>query len=477
MEADVKVDIQGVSEEGTETILSGRAGNAQPESGHRATVLVVDDEEVGREIVESILASDYQVLTAGSCAEAELVMQASRPDAAILDYELPDGNALDLLPRLRTIDDELPVVVLTAHASIDLAVEAMRQGAEHFFTKPAEMQPLRRVVERCLEHRQHKRRDRARLSTKTPIDPFRGTSKAIRRLAQRAKRVANADPPVLLSGETGCGKGVLARWLHHHGPRHREPFVELNCAGLRPEFLESELFGYCKGAFTGAEDDKLGLLQVADRGTLFLDEIGDMELSIQAKLLKVLEEQSFRRLGGVRDHAVDLRLLAATHHQLAEQVNQGSFRSDLYFRVNTLILEIPPLRQRSEDIQILAEDILRSLGRQIGRPVPVLTASAVRALVGYGWPGNIRELRNVLERAVLLREGETLEASDLHFEGHLQEKSEISDLTLEQVEERHLRQVLKQTDGSATQAIRILDIPRSTFYKKLKKYGIDPRRV
>jgi DNA-binding NtrC family response regulator len=446
-------------------------------AGIRAAVLVVDDDAVGRQVVQAMLDSVYRVSTATSCAEAERVMLTARPDAVVLDYELPDGNALDLLPRLQAVDPDLPVVVLTAHGSINLAVEAMRRGADHFFTKPAEMQALRTVLERCLENRRQQRRERARESQKPPVDPFRGTSEAIRDLAQRARRVAASDRPVLLTGETGCGKGVLARWLHRQGPRGDEPFVELNCAGLRPEFLESELFGHRKGAFTGADDDKVGLLQVADHGTLFLDEIGDMEPQIQAKLLKVLEEQTFRRLGGVGDHVVDVRLLAATHWQLAQKVKQGSFRSDLYFRINTLTLEIPPLRQRPEDVSILAEHFLESLGRELGRPAPALSPAAREALVRYRWPGNIRELRNVLERAVLFGEGGILEAGDLHFEGSLRDESGIVSLSMEEVEKLHIHRVLQSQGGSVTQAVRVLDIPRSSFYKKLKKYGIDPQQV
>ncbi|MEE8523610.1 MAG: sigma-54 dependent transcriptional regulator [Thermoanaerobaculia bacterium] len=449
----------------------------EAQGGSRASVLVVDDDPVGLEIVQAMLAPLYRVSTAASCAEAEQAMLAVRPDAVVLDYELPDGNALDLLPRLQKLDPDLPVVVLTAHGSIDLAVEAMRRGADHFFTKPAETRALRTVLRRCLDNRRQQRRERARQSQTAPIDPFRGTSEAIRGLARQARRFGGADLPVLLIGETGCGKGVLARWLHHHGPRASEPFVELNCAGLRSEFLESELFGHRKGAFTGAAVDKPGLLQVADHGTLFLDEIGDMEVPIQAKLLKVLEEQTFRRLGGVRDHAVDLRLLAATHHLLGERVRQGKFRRDLYFRINTLKLEIPPLRRRSEDVPSLAEHFLRSLGREVGRPDLALSPDAMRALVEYRWPGNIRELRNVLERAVLLGEAETLEPGDLHFEGHLREESGIVSLSMDEVERLHICRVLQNEGGSVTQAVRILDIPRSSFYKKLKKYGIDPRQV
>ncbi len=450
----------------------GNTGSAGPQ----AKVLVVEDDPVQRQFVEVILDSHFQVTTAASCAEAERAMLATHPDAAVLDYELPDGTALDLLTRLQAIDSELPVIVLTAHGSIDLAVEAMQNGADHFFTKPVRDKALHTVISRCLDSRRRQRRERARDSQSTPVDPFRGKSEAIQSLARRALRVAGSDRPVLLAGETGCGKGVLARWIHRHCPRADEAFVELNCAGLRPEFLESELFGHRKGAFTGAAEDKPGLLQVADRGTLFLDEIGDMELSIQAKLLKVLEEQRFRRLGGVRDHAVDVRLLAATHHRLEKLVREGSFRRDLYFRINTLVLEIPPLRQRRQDVPMLAEYLLEGLGREVGRGAMEFSPEALKALVQHHWPGNIRELRNVLERAVLLGDSQTITAGDLHFEASLSDESGILHLSMEEMEKLHLARVLESEGGSVTRAIEILDIPRSSFYKKIKKYGIDTGR-
>ena len=264
-------------------------------------ILVVDDEEGARFGVRSFLETHgYEVEEADSCAKAEESFRQAVPDAAIVDYLLPDGNALDLLPRLRGIGPEVPVLILTAYGSIELAVRAIKDGADQFLTKPVELKALLVMLQRIIENQRIRRRQLAGRSRRSPgsIDPFRGTSAAIRRLKEEARKMLASESPILIEGETGAGKGVLAAWLHHNGPRSEEPFVDLNCAGLKREFLESELFGHEKGAFTDASSKKLGLLEVAHRGTIFLDEIGDMSLAVQAKILKVLEEKRFRRLGG-----------------------------------------------------------------------------------------------------------------------------------------------------------------------------------
>ncbi|MCP4654030.1 MAG: response regulator [bacterium] len=380
---------------------------------------MVDDEPVDLRVCSTIVsARGYEVLEAASCAEAERRCRAKRPHAAILDYQLGDGDALALMTRLREVDATLPIVILTAHGSIELAVEAMRQGADHLLTKPVKPEDLTVVLDRSLTEGQNRRRRRAYDTNRERYrpDPFEGKSASIRRLVKTARKVCASEGAVLLLGETGSGKGVLAHWLHNNGPRSAEPFVELNCAGLKPEFLESELFGYKKGAFTGAVDSKPGLLEIADRGTLFLDEIGDMDLTIQAKLLKVLEEQTFHRLGGVSDRRVDVRLVAATHRDLAAMVKAEEFRADLYFRIYTLRLVIPPLRRRREDIPGLVRQLLVPVSRKLSRPAPQITPQAVEALARYSWPGNVRELRHVLERAMILNEGGALDVGDFELE-------------------------------------------------------------
>lgn len=444
----------------------------------RSTILFVDDDLIDRQILRRRLAPRFRLAEAETCAAARQQFDSIRPDAAVLDYNLPDGDALTLLGHLRESDPELPAVLLTGHGSIELAVEAMRHGADHFLTKPADPDALATILDRCISGRRRQRRERAREARRESNrpNPFRGVSEAVSDLAERARKVATAaGRPVLLVGETGSGKGLLARWLHDHSPRAEEPFVELNCAGLKPELLENELFGHEKGAFTGADGSKQGLLEIADHGTLFLDEIADMELGVQAKLLKVLEEQTFRQLGGLKDRRVDVRLFAATQQPLMRLVQAKLFRRDLYFRLNTLTLEIPPLRERWEDVPYLAAYFLERLGREVGRPDLEISAEAVAALGRHRWSGNIRELRNVLERAVLLGEGDTLTPADLHFEslraGGPQGKDTAS-ITLSELERLHILDVLDRQRGSVARAAKALGISRSTLYEKIKKYGI-----
>ena len=317
----------------------------------RNRILIVDDDAAIRFGLRDFLETrGYRVEEAATALAAEQAFRAAPPDAVISDYRLPDGDALQLLPRLRAMNDQVPVILLTGHGSVELAVQAMKEGAEHFLTKPVTLPALLVVLERSLEHQRNRQQQLARKARqeRRAVDPFLGSSTAIRTLAEEARRVAGAERPVYLRGETGTGKGVLARWLHAHGPRADEAFVDLNCAGLPRELVESELFGHERGAFTGAVQSKVGLLDLAHRGTLFLDEIGDMEPALQPKFLKVLEEQRFRRVGDVRDRQVDLQLIAATHQDLAARVTGGQFRGDLYFRISTLPLAVPALRERVE---------------------------------------------------------------------------------------------------------------------------------
>ena len=383
-------------------------------------ILIVDDEPGIRFGVRDFLESEgLEVEEADTIASAERVVRDWHPDAVVLDHMLPDGTALDLLPRLREIDATLPVVVLTGHATIDLAVRAVKEGADQFLAKPVELPALLVMVQRLLESQREKRRQiagRAR-QAREAVDPFTGTSAAIRALAEQARRIVATSSPILIEGETGSGKGVLARWLHRNGPRADEPFVDMNCAGLSRDFLETELFGHEKGAYTGAVASKQGLLEVAHRGVMFLDEIGDLDPQVQPKLLKVLEEKRFRRLGEVRDRQVDVQLVAASHQNLPQLVQERKFRGDLYFRISTIPLRVPSLRERPEDIPILGRQILEGFASDLGRRGLQLSPEAERALCGYSWPGNVRELRNVLERALLLCGRDVLEPGDLRFEG------------------------------------------------------------
>jgi DNA-binding NtrC family response regulator len=441
-------------------------------------ILIVDDEDSIRLGLRGFLeAHGYAVSEADSCLKARELFQVSRPDVAVIDYRLHDGNALDLLRAFKQADPDVPLIVLTAYGSIELAVQAVKEGAEQFLTKPIELPALHVILQRLLEKRRVQRRQQA-LSAREQrnlMDPFIGTSAAIRDLREQAGKVLAADSPILILGETGTGKSLLASWLHRHGPRAEEPFVDLNCAGLSREFLETELFGHEKGAFTGAATAKQGLLEVADGGTVFLDEIGDVDPQVQPRLLKALEEKRFRRMGEVSEREVDIALVAATHQNLAARVKDGAFRSDLYYRISSIPLTMPALRDRREDILPLAHTLLARSATDLNRGGVKLGADAERALQGYAWPGNIRELRNVIERAALLCDAGTISRRDLRFEpapaaGSVDDES---GLTLQEVERRHIERVLREEGGRVEPAAQRLGVPRSTLYQKIKNLGID----
>jgi DNA-binding NtrC family response regulator len=438
-------------------------------------ILIVDDEDAVRFGVRDFLeAHGYTVNDADTAAAAQAAFRADRPDVALIDYRLPDGTALELLKTFKEIDPAVSLIVLTAHGTIDLAVRAVKEGAEHFLTKPVELPALLVILERLFAQNRTRRQHAARRArdARTAIDPFVGTSTAIRALAAQARRVAGALSPVLILGETGTGKGVLAAWLHRHGPRADEGFVDLNCASLSREFLETELFGHEKGAFTGAVASKPGLMEMAEGGTLFLDEIGDLHLEVQPKLLKVLEEKRFRRLGDVRDRRADVRLLAATHQDLGALVRDKQFRSDLYFRINTIPLAVPPLRARVDDIATIARDLLARCAAELGRRDVELGVDAERALCEYRWPGNIRELRNVLERALLLTDRRELRRADLHFENAIAEVASDGGGSLAETERREIERALREEGGHVERAAARLQIPRSSLYHKIKQHGI-----
>jgi DNA-binding NtrC family response regulator len=440
-------------------------------------ILIVDHQPAVRFDVRDFLERHgYDVNEAASCASAETAFRAARPDAVVLDYALPDGDALKLMPRLRTIDPAIPIVILTAHGSIELAVRAVKEGADHFLSKPVELATLLVIVRRVLQTRRDRRTALARRvqDARSDVDPFLGTSSVIRRLAAEAERLLDSNSPVLIHGATGTGKGMLARWLHSGSPRAEDAFVDLNCAALNREFLEPELFGYEKGAFTGAVRSKAGLLEIGDRGTVFLDEIGDLHAEVQPKLLKVLEEKRFRRMGEARERVVDIRLIAATHRDLSAVVRDQKFRADLYFRICTFPLRVPSLSERKEDIPLLAERIVAKLTNEVGRPLLQLSPAAEEALKNHHWPGNIRELRNVLERAVLFHRSDRIEPTDLRLEGALVADDHGNEawLTLEEVERRHIERVLQAERGNVRRAAARLGLPRSSLYQKISRFGI-----
>jgi len=445
-----------------------------------AKLLVVDDDDrILRVIATYLKRQGCVVHTASSVTQALQIFDAEHPDVSIFDHDLPEGSGLDLLKSVRAKDPDAACIMLTGHGTIDLAVESIKQGAEHFLTKPVELKSLWVMVERALGSQRQRRNTTAneRQRSRSRLDPFLGTSQAVRRLRELADAVVDADAPAFIIGPTGSGKGVLANWLHEHGPRAHEPFVDLNCAGLTKELAESELFGHQRGSFTGAQTNKAGLLEIAHNGSVFLDEIGDLDLSVQPKILKVLEDKTFRRVGDTRVRRADVRLISATHRHVGEMVRDGTFRNDLLFRINTVTFELPALRERREDIAPIAEQLLAQVCRTQGRCDLSLDAEALAMLERYDWPGNIRELRNVLERATLLSRESVIGKQALRFDRWLNPEQTQDDVNADQslsaIERRHILSVLRSHAGHVENAASALRVPRSSLYAKLKKYGIN----
>ena len=447
----------------------------------RNRILLVDDDPLVRFAVRDFLESHgMQVTEAESVQQAGEKFRGASPDAAIVDFSLPDGDGLELLEHFKSTDPEMPVIVLTGQGSIEAAVRAIKLGAEQFLTKPVELKALHTLVQRALENKRYRQHSLVNLSRakRERLDPFLGTSAAIRKLQELARRVVSSESPILIQGETGSGKGVLAKWIHENSPRAEEVFMDLNCAGLEREFLETELFGHERGAFTGAVHAKLGLMEVADRGTVFLDEIGDIAMAVQPKLLKVLETRQFRRLGDVRDRTVDIRLISATHRDLKELVRERRFREDLYFRITIIPIKLPPLRERQEDIPLLAQDILRRIAQERGRDTIELDDAAMTMLTHYSWPGNIREMRNVLERAAQIADHNMLTVKDMELQWPSDAlaktaKEVDTSLTMRQLELQYIAMVLTEERGSIDRAAERLGISRSSLYSKVKNKEVE----
>jgi DNA-binding NtrC family response regulator len=448
----------------------------------KGKILIVEDDANFRISVREFLRfRGYEVYEAESCRTTLGAFQSFGPDVVVSGYSLPDGNALELLPHLKSVDPNLRFLVVTKHGANDMAVQMIKAGADQVLTKPIDLPSFLTVIQQILEHRRNGKNRLANRPHKLsqPFDPFLGTNPAIRALAQKAEKLLSTDSPILINGETGTGKGVLAAWLHFNSPRRDESFVGLNCASLSRELLESDLFGHERGAFTGAVAAKKGLFEVAHGGTVFLDEIGDLDLQVQPKLLKALEEKRFRRLGDVCERLVDVRLIAATHKDLGLLIQENKFRIDLYFRINIFPLRLPPLRERVEDIPILARQMLRECAADLGRNDLALSPDLVKNLQSYQWPGNIRELRQILERAVLFCDGDTLTSKDLHLELVSYETSLSGNrlLTLSELERRHIEKALLIERGRVEQAAKKLGLSRSALYEKIKKHRIDLSRI
>lgn len=410
----------------------------------------------------------YTIWTASSLAEGRIAFLSQLFDALLLDLKLPDGNGIDWIPELREKYPEMAIIVITGAGDIPIAVEAMRRGADHFLTKPVKLTELVVFLQKSLELRSWKQRNLAQERLARKGEPYFGESPNIKKMMELTSLAAANDSPVLILGETGIGKGVLARWIHEHGSRASTPFVELNCSGLRGELLASELFGHVKGAFTSAVKERQGLLDIADGGTLFLDEIGDMDLSIQAQFLKVVEEKQYRRLGEVIVRRSDFRLLCASNKDLPQEVKEGRFRNDLFFRINVFPIHIPSLRERKGDLKGLILHLIKSLEKALPEP----SQEIMHLLENYSWPGNIRELRNVLERGLLLSQGKPLAIE--HFPGLAPSASLVKEsprsFQLDSLEANHIKSVLNHFGGDTQKAAEALGISRASLYRKMKKF-------
>jgi DNA-binding NtrC family response regulator len=447
----------------------------------RSILIIDDDPGVLGVLTKYFQRKGWEVSSAATGEDGVRVYEAQRPDVIVLDLDLPGLSGRDILDIL--VSRGAAVVMLTGHAEVETAVDAMQSGAETFLTKPVNFPHLEAAVERAAEKVELRRTNEllARSMAERTEAGGLGASPMMRDLARQVDLLAaSGETTALLLGESGTGKSFIAQMIHARSPRARSPFVEINCAGLQATFLDSELFGHERGAFTDAKEMKRGLFEVADRGTLFLDEIGDLAPELQPKLLKVLETRSFRRLGGTRELQVDVRLVAATNRDLDAEVRAGRFREDLFYRLSVFPLTVPPLRERSrEDVLELAHRFLREIGQRHRNSPTELSPKALEVLAGYAWPGNVRELKNVLERALVLASGaERIEPE--HLPPGLKgsgapraTRDEPSIVTLEEVERRHIERTLFLLGGNRTAAADKLGISRSTLHTKILQYGLE----
>ncbi len=467
-------------------------------------LLIVDDEEAARYGMRRALNSNgYEIAEAGSVAEARTLMSARPPDLMLLDVNLPGQSGLEFLHELQKTPEAMPLVILiTAHGNERMAVEAIKAGAYDYLAKPFEVDDLRLVVKNALETVRLRRENERLRTTLAQESAARGSlignSDALRRVRGLIDKVAETDATVLIRGESGTGKELVAREIHERSStRRRGAFVAVNCAALPSELIESELFGHEKGAFTGAAARRRGKFEQADGGTLFLDEIGDMSANVQAKLLRALEERRIERLGGNESLPVDVRIISATHRPLEQDIEAGNFRADLFYRLRVVTVELAPLRERREDIPVLAEAFARATAERYNLPERRIGATALRQLLEYPWPGNVRELRNAIERSLILAEGDELSARDLPEEinaaadsvGQTRARSESEGDQLgvpftadfrndrREFERRYITRCLEETGGNVTRAAAILGMHRQSLQHKLRELGLARRYV
>ncbi len=446
----------------------------------KARVLVVDDEPSARTGLEKLLRQEgYEVDTAAEGVLALGVASERPPDVVVTDLKMPRMDGIELLGKLREQDVHLPVIVVTAFGDVASAVAAMRAGAEDYLTKPVDFDALTVAIERAIERRDlrveaERLRRQLREKNGEGLEGLIGASPAMQKVYRVARQVAGARATVLITGESGTGKGELARAIHKKGPRADGPFITLHCAALAESLLESELFGHEKGAFTGADRRRPGRFEQANSGTLFLDEVGEIPMATQVKLLRVLQEKTFERVGGNEPISVDVRLIAATNRDLAEDVRQGRFREDLYYRLNVVHIDMPPLRLRGADVIVLAEHFLRRFAQENKKRVEGFSEEARSKIIAHRWPGNVRELENALERAVVLCEGPLIQAEDLPIDIAPMPGNalRIPGSTMAEIERFAILSTLEATNGSTTKAAEMLDISVRTIQYRLHEYGI-----
>ncbi len=453
------------------------------------TVLVVDDEKNYLLVLETLLAKEgLQVLTASSGLEALAVLRESEADLVLTDMKMPGLDGLELLSAIKEQDPDLPVIVMTAYGTVDKAVEAMKKGAFDYLTKPFENKQLLLTLSKALELSGLVRQNKllqSQLDQRYGMGNVVGKSKEMREVYRLVEKVAPTKATVLITGESGTGKELIARAIHLHSDRAKKPVISVNCAALTETLLESELFGHEKGAFTGASSARKGRFELADGGTLFLDEIGHTTPALQVKLLRVIQERTFERVGGSRTLAVDVRLITASNKDLLAEVEAGRFQQDLYYRLNVVHIELPPLKERTDDIPLLATHFLDKYGRELGRNGLSFEPDVLSALGAYPWPGNVRELENVIERAVVLASSDVIRLTDLPSElrsrgldrldlDHFVAPGTPLPETLEQLEQYLIRRALAQAGNVQSRAADILGVSKSNLQHKLKKYGLHP---
>ena len=450
----------------------------------KISILVVDDDRTHRIMLTTMLGQwGWAVDEADDGSVAVEAVKATPYDAILMDVRMVKMDGIEALRRIHAYNPAIPVVIMTAYSSVDAAVEAIKIGAHDYLTKPLDFDRLRLALDKALDHRQFVEQEQSGASDESEFDSrgIIGKSPAMEELLDMLRVVARSEATVLITGESGTGKELIASALHYNSPRRDQPFVKINCAALAESLLESELFGYEKGAFTGADRRRDGKFMQADRGTLFLDEIGETTAAMQAKLLRVLQEKEVQRIGGQETLTVDVRMIAATNRVLEEEVSRGAFREDLYYRLNVVALQVPALRERKEDIPLLAEFFVERFARRNRRKVEGITPRCMDMLINYSWPGNVRELENAIERGVILMRGDYLDDSVLPLpvqkafaepQGESASGISAAPSTLEEAEKMVIMKVMQEAEGNKSEAARRLNITRKTLLSKLNKYGL-----